>query len=144
MFYGAIDLHSNNNTIGIINDRRKGLYKRIMPNELVDIKRVLNPFRAELKGMVVESTYNWYWPVKGLREAGYQVHLAHTTASQQYSGLRHTDDGSDAWWLADLLRLGLLNEGHICPAQQRAVRDLLRRRGRLWSSAAGTLSVLRI
>jgi transposase len=131
MFYGAIDLHSDTNTIGIINDRGERIYKRIMPNDLAGIKKLFDPFRAELKGIVVESTYNWYWLVDGLQEAGYRVHLANTTSSQQYSGLKHTDDDSDAWWLADLLRLGLLKEGHIYPVQQRAVRDLLRKRGRL-------------
>ncbi len=30
--------------------------------------------------MVVESTYNWYWLVDGLIEAGYVLHLANTTA----------------------------------------------------------------
>lgn len=104
MFCGAIDLHSNNNTIGIVNDRGERVYKRVMPNDLAGIKKVLAPFRAELKGIVVESTYNWYWLVDGLQEAGYRVHLANTTSSQQYSGLKHTDDDSDAWWLADLLR----------------------------------------
>jgi len=29
---------------------------------------------------VVEATYNWYWLVDGLMEAGYQVHLASAAA----------------------------------------------------------------
>jgi transposase len=80
---------------------------------------------------VVESTYNWYWLVDALMEAGYRVHLANTTAIVQYSGLKYSDDDSDAAWLAKLLRLGLLPEGYIYPKEQRAVRDLLRRRSRL-------------
>jgi hypothetical protein len=46
-------------------------------------------------------------------EADYRVHLAHPAAMQQYSGLQHTDDRSDARWLAHLLRLGGLLEGYI-------------------------------
>jgi len=57
--------------------------------------------------VVVESTYNWYWLVDGLMEAGYRVHLANPAAMQQYSGLKYTDDRSDARWLAHLLRLGV-------------------------------------
>jgi transposase len=38
------------------------------------------PFRAQLQGLVVESTYNWYWLVDGLMEAGYHVHLANPAA----------------------------------------------------------------
>ena len=79
----------------------------------------------------MESTYNWYWLVDALVDAGYQVHLANTAAIVQYSGLKYSDDDSDARWLAKLLRLGLLAEGFIYPREERAVRDLLRRRSRL-------------
>ena len=51
-------------------------------------------------GLVVESTYNWYWLVDALMEAGYRVHLANTAAIVQYSGLKYSDDDSDARWLA--------------------------------------------
>jgi transposase len=81
-----------------------------------------------LKGVVVESTYNWYWLVDGLMEASYRVHLANPAAMQQYNGLKYTDDYSDARWLAHLLRLGVLPEGYIYPKAERAVRDLLRKR----------------
>ena len=43
-------------------------------------------------GLVVESTYNWYWLVDALMEAGYPVHLANTAAMVQYSGLKYSDD----------------------------------------------------
>ena len=79
----------------------------------------------------MESTYNWYWLVDGLMAAGYRVHLANTTAIEQYKGLKHTDDESDARWLAHLLRLGILPEGYIYPKEERAVRDLLRKRSQL-------------
>ncbi len=62
-------------------------------------------------------------------EAGYRVHLVNTAAVKQYEGLKYTDDDSDAFWLAHLLRLGLLPTGYIYPKQSRAVRDLLRKRG---------------
>ena len=81
--------------------------------------------------MVVESTYNWYWLVDGLMDAGYRVHLANPAAMQQYSGLKYTDDYSDARWLAHVLRLGVLPEGYIYPKAARAVRDVLRKRSHL-------------
>ena len=82
-------------------------------------------------GVVVESTYNWYWLVDGLMAAGYRVHLATPAALQQYNGLKYTNDHSDARWLAHLLRLGVLPEGYIYPKAERAVRDLLRKRAHL-------------
>src|SRR2546428_11118291 len=91
----------------------------------------LSPYQGAIEGIVVESTYNWYWLVDGLMEAGYRVHLANTAAIQQYEGLKYTDDHSDARWLAHLLRLGLLPEGYIYPKAERAVRDRLPKRGQL-------------
>ena len=64
-------------------------------------------------------------------EAGYRVHLANPAAMQPYSGLKYTNDHSDARWLAHLLRLGVLPEGYIYPKAERAVRDLLRKRAHL-------------
>lgn len=64
-------------------------------------------------------------------EAGYPVHLANPAKISQYSGLKHTDDKYDAFWLAHLLRLNLLAEGYIYPKNERSVRDLLRKRSQL-------------
>jgi transposase len=89
---------------------------------------VLDPFKSDLKGVVVESTYNWYWLVDGLQQHGHQVHLANPSAIKQYEGLKHTDDKWDSFWLAHMKHLNILPEGYIYPKQQRAVRDLLRRR----------------
>jgi transposase len=91
----------------------------------------LDPYRSRLVGIVVESTFNWYWLVDGLKAKGYRVHLAHPGAMEPYSGLKYSDDDSDARWLAHALRVGILREGYICPPEQRGLRDLLRRRGRL-------------
>lgn len=131
MYYGAIDLHSNNSVLGVIDSDGQRLHMRKLPNDLETIKRTLAPFATNLQGIVVESTYNWYWLVDGLQEVGYKVHLANPTATEPYSGLKHSDDSSDAWWLAELLRLKLLKEGYVYPRSERAIRDLLRKRAHL-------------
>jgi transposase len=84
-----------------------------------------------LVGVVVESTFNWYWLVDGLQAAGFKVHLANTTAIKKYEGLKHSGDEADARYLAHLLRLGILPTGTILPPEQRAVRDLARKRMQL-------------
>ena len=129
--YGAIDLHSTNNVMVVINEHDQVVYQKRLPNDLSLIAQQLSSYRRSLEGIVVESTYNWYWLVDGLMEKGYRLHLANTAAIQQYNGLKYTDDHSDARWLAHLLRLGVLPEGYIYPKQERAVRDLLRKRGQL-------------
>jgi transposase len=129
--YAGSDLHSNSNFLGIIDAQGKRVFKKKLPNELVLIRQTLRPFQGELVGIAVESTYNWYWMVDGLMEEGYKVHLANPSAIQQYTGLKHADDEHDAFWLAEMLRLGILPEGYIYPKEERPIRDLLRKRGHL-------------
>ena len=126
--YAGIDLHSSNNYIGIIDEHDRRLYQKRLPNQLTPILNALSPFKKSLDGVVVESTYNWYWLVDGLQEAGYKVHLANPSAIKQYEGLKHTDDKWDSFWLAHMKRLNILPEGYIYPKGERPVRDLLRRR----------------
>ena len=126
--YAGIDLHSSNSFVGVINGEDQRLYGKRHPNRLDDVLRALDPFQDSLKGVVVESTFNWYWLVDGLQEHGYPVHLANPSAVKQYEGLKHTDDKWDSFWLAHMYRLGILPEGYIYPKEHRAVRDLLRRR----------------
>ena len=126
--YAGIDLHSSNNFIGVIDEQDKILYGKRHSNRLGEVLRALGPFQQSLQGVVVESTFNWYWLVDGLQDHGYCVHLANPSAIQQYEGLKHTDDKWDSFWLAHMYRLGILPEGYIYPKEHRAVRDLLRRR----------------
>jgi len=126
--YGGIDLHSNNSVINLIDENSIVVLKKRIANNLKTILLLLEPYRDAIAGLVVESTYNWYWLVDGLMEAGYKVHLANTAAIQQYSGLKHGDDDSDANWLANMLRLDILPTGYIYPKEERMLRDLLRKR----------------
>src|SRR5919206_785489 len=140
--YGGIDLHANNSVIVLLNEQDEVIYQKRLPNDLSTLLEQLAPYHAELKGLVVESTYNWYWLVDGLMETSYRVHLANPAAIQQYNGLKHTDDRSDARWLAHLLRLGVLPEGYLYPKAQRPVRDLLRKRKHLVEQqSANVLSI---
>jgi len=131
LLYAGIDLHSTNCVIVVV-DAAGAIVKRArLRNRLGLLIAWLEPFGDSLAGVVVESTYNWYWLVDGLADQGFVMHLANTVAIQQYAGMKHRDDASDARWLADLLRLGLLPEGYIYPRKERAIRDLLRKRTQL-------------
>ena len=127
--YAGMDLHSSNTYLGIMDDKFKRVFKKKLRNDLSLILGTLEPFREQLAGIVVESTYNWYWLVDGLMDGGYGgVHLANPSAIKQYEGLKYSDDIHDAFWLAHLLILGILPEGYIYPQKDRPVRDLLRKR----------------
>ena len=129
--YGGMDLHSTNVVTKLINEEDKVVYRKKQGCDLEQILKGLEPFQDSIEGIAVESTYNWYWLVDGLMEADYRVHLVNTAAVKQYEGLKHTDDDTDAFWLAHLLRLGILPTGSIYPKSTRSVRDLLRKRGQL-------------
>ncbi len=137
--YAGIDLHSSNNFIGVIDENDKRRYSKRHYNNIDTVLKVLKPFKKSLQGVVVESTYNWYWLVDGLQEQGYRVHLANPAAIKQYEGLKHTDDRWDSFFLAHLLRLNILPEGYIYPKEKRAVRDLFRRRLRFVRHRTSTI-----
>jgi transposase len=128
MKYCGIDLHSNNSVVIVSDEEDRIVFSKRLPNDLGQIGAALQPHREDLAGVVIESTYNWYWLVDGLMATGYQVHLAHPSAIKKYEGLKHSGDFADAAYLAHLLRLGLLAEGYIYPREERGARDLARKR----------------
>jgi transposase len=129
--YGAIDLHSNNNVLVLLDEQDRIVYERRMPNDLAKVLEALAPYRKRTEAIAVESTFNWYWLVDGLQEAGYTVKLVNTAAVKVYEGLKYTADEHDARHLAHLLRLGILPTGYIYPSAERGIRDLLRKRAQL-------------
>lgn len=124
----GMDLHRNNVVCGLVDQEGRRLVEKRLPCELDRIVHWLEPYRKRLKRIAVESTYNWYWLVDGLQEEDFDVVLANPARIVQYSGLKHADDTSDAFFLAQLLRLNILPTGHIYDRKLRPVRDLLRRR----------------
>lgn len=126
--YAGIDLHSTNHVLAIMNDKGEHVFRRRIQNEVRDVQKHLLPYRDELAGIAIESTLNWYWLVDALLALGYRVHLLNPLAIKPYLGLKHQDDRSDAFFLADLLRLQIVKDGYIYPKAKRALRDLLRKR----------------
>ena len=80
--YCGIDLHSNNSLVSVIDEADQVLFEKRLPNDLKVITDALSLYQPQLSGIVVESTYNWYWLVDGLMAQGYPVHLANTLAIQ--------------------------------------------------------------
>jgi transposase len=129
--YAGIDLHSTNSYVAVVDGEGKKVFKKKLRNDGPIILAGLERYRSDLVGVVIESTFNWYWIVDLLMDEGYRVHLANPAGIQKYKGLKHSDDRSDAIWLAEMLRLGILPEGYIYPKEDRPVRDLLRKRRHL-------------
>ncbi len=111
--YGGIDLHSNNSYIVLIDSGGTVIQRSRVGNEIGLVLRSLAPYREQIDSLAVESTYNWYWLVDGLKAAGYAVKLANPSAMQQYQGLKYSDDRSDARRLAEMVRGGLAHGLHF-------------------------------
>ena len=128
-YYAAVDLHGDNGYYGVADETGKRVFEKRIANDLPMVLKHLEPYRKQLtNGVVVESTFNWYWLVDGLMDNGYQVHLANPAAIEQYEGIKNTNDETDTFFLIELKRLGVLPTGYIYPQEIRPVRDLLRRR----------------
>ena len=70
--------------------------------EVLKVMKRLESY-GDIEEVAVESTYNWYWLIDLLEEHAYPVVLANPGRFQQYAGLKHSDDKSDAYYLAEML-----------------------------------------
>ena len=57
--YGGFDLHSSNTYVGIIDEDGKRIWKKKLRNDPTLILATLCPFKEDISGVVVESTFNW-------------------------------------------------------------------------------------
>lgn len=127
----GVDLHSNNAVVVMIDNSERWVLKRKLKPELPMILAALEPYKESIKEIGVEATYNWYWFVDGLKEAGYNVRLAHPPAIEGNRGKKRTNDYHDAFNLAHLLRVNNFPDAYIYPKEDRPLRDLLRKRSLL-------------
>lgn len=64
--YAAIDLHSTNSYLAILDSADNTVYDRRLRNRPGEILAALEPCRDRVHAVAVESTFNWYWLVDGL------------------------------------------------------------------------------
>ena len=85
--YGGIDLHSSNNYTAILDEKDNIVFSKRLPNDLETVLFELGQYKEHIERLSVESTFNWYWLVDGLKDAGFDVALANPAAMKQYEGL---------------------------------------------------------
>ena len=141
-FYCGIDLGSRHAQICVIDNDQKRLIQRKVENSLETILPLLEPYRTDIK-IVVESTFNWYWLIDGLQEAGYDICLAHVLGLAAITAAKVKTDKRDAFALAKLLRMDAIPKAFIYPQQMRAPRDLLRRRSHVVRKRADEYGAIR-
>jgi transposase len=88
--------------------------------------------------VAIESTGVYWKPVYNVLEDHGEVMLVNARHVKQVPGRK--TDVSDAEWLADLLRHGLLRASFIPPREQRDLRDLTRQRSKLVAERAAVVN----
>jgi transposase len=83
---------------------------------------------------VMESTGPYWVPVFNILENECKVVLANPVEVKNRKG--HKTDAQDSWWLAHLLRHGMIRASFIPPAPTRELRELRRRRKKLVEAAS--------
>lgn len=83
--------------------------------------------------VIMESTGSYWKPVFNILEGAVRVALANPHEVKARKGQK--TDNKDAWWLAHLLRHGMVTASFIPLRPQRELRDLTRRRRRLIQAA---------
>jgi transposase len=68
--YCATDLHSNNNYLAILDRSDHRVFDKRLKNDMSSVLSALAPFKERITAVAVESTFNWYWLVDGLEDAG--------------------------------------------------------------------------
>lgn len=126
----------------VIDEDLAVLVQQKVANDLAMIDRMMLPYKEHLQ-IVVESTFNWYWLVDGLKDRGYDVCLAHTLGLYMITGAKVKTDRRDALALAKLLKAGMIPKAYICPVEVRVIRDLVRRRARVVQLRAGEYASMR-
>jgi transposase len=92
-----------------------------------DLTALAHWLKAEsVTHVAMESTGVYWKPVYNLLEGQFEILVVNPDHIKKVSGRK--TDVSDAEWIADLLRHGLLQGSFIPSAQQRALRDLTRYR----------------
>ena len=141
--YCGVDLHSRSSQVCVIDEEGNALVNRKVPNRVEEILGVLEPFGPGVR-VAVESTFNWYWLVDGLQDAGHDAHLGHPLKLAMITKAKVKTDRRDARTLARLLRSGDFPEAYIYPRETRPIRDLVRQRGKLVTWRAREYSSLRL
>ena len=57
--YAGIDLRSNNSVVTVLDEHDRTVYARRLPNDLDAIVSALLACAASVRGVAVESTFNW-------------------------------------------------------------------------------------
>jgi transposase len=129
----GLDVHKKTVVACVMHTKRNGQKEQetrtfgTTTEELQQLRAWLQEWGCTITAM--ESTGVYWQPVYNILEDHLEVLLVNARHIKQVPGRK--TDVSDAEWLADLLRHGLLRGSFVPPREQRNLRDLTRQRSKL-------------
>lgn len=129
----GLDVHKKTVVACVIYTQKNGHKKQetrtfgTTTSELQELRAWLQEWGCTIAAM--ESTGVYWKPVYNILEDHMEVLLVNAKHVKNVPGRK--TDVSDAEWLADLLRHGLLRGSFVPPREQRHLRDLTRQRSKL-------------
>jgi transposase len=143
MVYGAIDLHTRNSQIRVIDEQGRERQSARVPTtreRLTAAFAGLGPMR-----ILLETGTESEWVAQTLEAAGHMVIVADPNYAPMYGELRRRvkTDRRDVAALAEANRRGWYREAYRRSAAQRSLQQILRTRRWLVSMRSGTISLLR-
>lgn len=141
--YCGVDLHARTMYLCILDQQGRTLLHQDVPANPQAFLEAIRPFRD---GLVVgcECMFAWYWLADACQQEGIPFVLGHALEMRAIHGTKTKSDKLDREKIAHLLRAGLLPQASVYPAEMRATRDLLRRRGYLVRRRAEALTHVQI
>ena len=135
----GFDLHSNNIVTCVVQTQStdKGLIGKVVYRSQHKIvgQEAIDAFLNDIKpycehsnsAAVVESTYNWYWLADAFEKRSWNLRIADPCTVSK-ANLKHSDDFTDAQYLAEQVRIVSIRTTSIMPKDERALRDACRLR----------------
>jgi len=133
--YVGIDLHRRRSVVVRIDAEGAVVGQARIDNDAVALYAQL-ALAGRGAEVAMEATLGWYWAADVIAECGARLHLAHPLGVKAFAYQRVKKDHSDAFLLADLLRMGRLPESWIAPPELRQLRELVRFRHKLVEARA--------
>ncbi len=123
----GVDLHNRNLYVCVVDRDGEIHCHRSMRSKGRELLRVIEPFQGDVT-VAVECTFAWYWVADLCRQHDIPFALGHALYMKAIHGAKKKNDRVDSEKIARLTAANLLPMAYVYPWENRATRDLLRRR----------------
>lgn len=126
-FYCGVVLHARLMYLCIQDERGTVLVHKNLPTDPSSFEAAISAYRDDLV-VAVECVFCWYWIADLCRKLDVAFVLGHALYMKAIHGAKTKTDKIDSKKIASLLRAKMLPMAYVYPQENRATRDLLRRR----------------